>query len=86
VRGVIRIAGTNDAPRFPYAALAEEFLAYTAALPVEDVARIAGVRPATIHRWRRTGTRRLHGATVDRLRRYLERRHFDVNRDRRRHE
>ena len=63
--------GALEAARRRRLAIPAEFLEGTAALPVERVAEIAGVSVQTVNRWRRSGVRIIHDATLLRLADYL---------------
>ncbi|HEV2735748.1 MAG TPA: helix-turn-helix transcriptional regulator [Longimicrobiaceae bacterium] len=62
---------SSDIARRARLALVADFLQATAALPVEEVAEAAGVGVPTATRWRRSGVRTVHDATLRRVASYL---------------
>lgn len=66
-----RAKGTRDQLRPGYGELVDEFLTRTARVPPDEVARIVGVNPATVQRWRLLGVRKVTGVTLSRMMQYL---------------
>lgn len=59
---------------FDASELIREYLDASRHLSVDEVARIAGVRPAVVESWQSSPRKQMRQATRQRLRAYLERR------------
>jgi hypothetical protein len=62
----ITVAAKRDSD-YASTALVQDFVFYTADLPLEAAAELAGVSTATLSRWRMMGARQLRADVRDRL-------------------
>ncbi|HET7321202.1 MAG TPA: hypothetical protein VFI96_01825 [Longimicrobiaceae bacterium] len=62
----------TPAEAYTSADLVQDFLYYTADLPLESAAEIAAVSTATLTRWRMMGARQLRSDVRDRLHHYVK--------------
>jgi hypothetical protein len=66
----ITVAAKRDS-EYASSELVQDFVFYTADLPLEAAAELAGVSTATLSRWRMMGARQLRAEVKDRLLRFV---------------